>query len=126
MAATFCWTPHRAAELNRKEAAEALLDYGCNPAIAECNGRTAIHLAARGGHVEMLQTITVGHWFSRFWFLCSVGSGFCGFGGHSLSRQDYLVVFRGGSSHLGQPVRLDCGSCVGSLAHADSPPRAAA
>eukprot|EP00983_Pelagomonas_calceolata_P119114 1160570-Pelagomonas_calceolata.AAC.3 len=50
---------NRAAELNRVQAAEALLDYGIDITIPESNGRTAVHLAARAGHTDMLQTIMV-------------------------------------------------------------------
>ena len=42
------------------EAAEALLDYGCEVAKKECNGRTAVHLAARSADAEMLKTIMDG------------------------------------------------------------------
>ncbi|MEW5320469.1 MAG: hypothetical protein WDW38_011539 [Sanguina aurantia] len=48
---------HWAAETNSIECAEALMDYGCDPGVTECNGRTPIHLAARNGHVEMLRTL---------------------------------------------------------------------
>ncbi|KAF5837726.1 ankyrin repeat-containing domain protein [Dunaliella salina] len=51
---------HWAAELNRIQAAEALLDYGIDITIPESTGRTAVHLAARAGHAGMLQTITEG------------------------------------------------------------------
>uniref|UniRef100_A0A7S3QTA9 Uncharacterized protein n=1 Tax=Dunaliella tertiolecta TaxID=3047 RepID=A0A7S3QTA9_DUNTE len=51
---------HWAAELNRVQAAEALLDYGIDITIPESNGRTAVHLAARAGHTDMLQTIMEG------------------------------------------------------------------
>lgn len=36
---------HWAAELNHIEAAEALLDYGCDPLAVECNGRWAHAIA---------------------------------------------------------------------------------
>ncbi|KAL6745127.1 ankyrin repeat-containing domain protein [Haematococcus lacustris] len=48
---------HWAAECNQVEAAEALLDYGCDVTACECNGRTAVHLAAREGHAGMLQAL---------------------------------------------------------------------
>uniref|UniRef100_A0A7S0S0X3 Uncharacterized protein n=1 Tax=Chlamydomonas leiostraca TaxID=1034604 RepID=A0A7S0S0X3_9CHLO len=48
---------HWAAEMGRIEAAEALMDYGVDVAAQECNGRTAIHLAAREGHADMLRTM---------------------------------------------------------------------
>lgn len=51
---------HWAAELGHIEAAEALLDYGCEVAKRECNGRTAVHLAARSVDAEMLKTLMEG------------------------------------------------------------------
>lgn len=37
----------QAAEMNQCEVAECLLDYGVDPFATECNGRTAVHFAAR-------------------------------------------------------------------------------
>ena len=51
---------HWAAEMGHIEAAEALLDYGCEVAKKECNGRTAVHLAARSADAEMLKTLMDG------------------------------------------------------------------
>ena len=51
---------HWAAEMGHIEAAEALLDYGCEVAKKECNGRTAVHLAARSADAEMLKTLMEG------------------------------------------------------------------
>lgn len=49
----------RAAELGRIQAAEALLDYGIDPSIPEASGRTSVHLAAKSGNPQMLETIMV-------------------------------------------------------------------
>eukprot|EP00199_Chlamydomonas_sp_CCMP681_P008551 CAMPEP_0119102108 /NCGR_PEP_ID=MMETSP1180-20130426/966_1 /TAXON_ID=3052 ORGANISM="Chlamydomonas cf sp, Strain CCMP681" /NCGR_SAMPLE_ID=MMETSP1180 /ASSEMBLY_ACC=CAM_ASM_000741 /LENGTH=151 /DNA_ID=CAMNT_0007086335 /DNA_START=110 /DNA_END=565 /DNA_ORIENTATION=- len=48
---------HWAAEMGHIQAAEALLDYGIKADAVECNGRTAVHLAARSCNPEMLQVI---------------------------------------------------------------------
>lgn len=46
--------------MNRISTVEALLDYGIDPTLVEhSGGRSAIHLAARAGHVEMLDTLVV-------------------------------------------------------------------
>ncbi|MEW5306548.1 MAG: hypothetical protein WDW36_009004 [Sanguina aurantia] len=48
---------HWAAEMGHLQTAEVLLDYGCDVAALECNGRTAVHLAARSCDAEMIQTL---------------------------------------------------------------------
>ncbi|GIL93449.1 hypothetical protein Vretimale_12719 [Volvox reticuliferus] len=48
---------HWAAELGHVDAAELLIDYGIDVKAVECNGRTAVHLAARSGDRGMLECI---------------------------------------------------------------------
>ncbi|EFJ44495.1 hypothetical protein VOLCADRAFT_106351 [Volvox carteri f. nagariensis] len=48
---------HWAAELGNIEAAELLIDFGIDVKAVECNGRTAVHLAARSGDRGMLECI---------------------------------------------------------------------
>ncbi|GIL50507.1 hypothetical protein Vafri_6684 [Volvox africanus] len=48
---------HWAAELGHVDAAELLIDYGIDVKAVECNGRTAVHLAARSGDRTMLECI---------------------------------------------------------------------
>ncbi|WIA13754.1 hypothetical protein OEZ85_007304 [Tetradesmus obliquus] len=45
---------HWAAECNQIEAAQTLIDYGCNVKALEGMGRTAVHMAARAAGAEML------------------------------------------------------------------------
>ncbi|KAJ9531796.1 hypothetical protein QJQ45_021948, partial [Haematococcus lacustris] len=48
---------HWAAEMGHVNVASVLKDYGINVGATECNGRTAIHLAARAGNAKMLATL---------------------------------------------------------------------
>ncbi|GFR40273.1 hypothetical protein Agub_g453 [Astrephomene gubernaculifera] len=48
---------HWAAELGHIDVAELLIDYGVDVKAVECNGRTAVHLAARSGDRAMLECI---------------------------------------------------------------------
>eukprot|EP00882_Tetradesmus_deserticola_P006660 GHRQ01007013.1.p1 GENE.GHRQ01007013.1~~GHRQ01007013.1.p1 ORF type:complete len:195 (+),score=75.21 GHRQ01007013.1:144-728(+) len=45
---------HWAAECNQIEAAQTLIDYGCNSSALEGMGRTAVHMAARAAGSAML------------------------------------------------------------------------
>eukprot|EP00955_Chlamydomonas_euryale_P103832 365526-Chlamydomonas_euryale.AAC.12 len=36
---------------------EALIDYGADVKLSECNGRTPLHLAARGCHVDAMRAL---------------------------------------------------------------------
>ncbi|WIA33907.1 hypothetical protein OEZ86_007006 [Tetradesmus obliquus] len=45
---------HWAAECNQIDAAQTLIDYGCNVKALEGMGRTAVHMAARAAGAEML------------------------------------------------------------------------
>mmetsp|Transcript_40244 Transcript_40244/g.89357 ORF Transcript_40244/g.89357 Transcript_40244/m.89357 type:complete len:193 (-) Transcript_40244:691-1269(-) len=51
---------HWAAELQNYDVAAALMDYGCDINAVECNGRTAVHLAARAADRTMLDTLLTG------------------------------------------------------------------
>lgn len=51
---------HWAAECGHVEVVEALIDYGCDRRLTECNGRSPIHLAARGLHVPVLKSLLEG------------------------------------------------------------------
>ncbi|KAG2437503.1 hypothetical protein HXX76_006152 [Chlamydomonas incerta] len=55
---TLARTPlHWAAELGNVKTAELLIDFGVDVKAVECNGRTAVHLAARSGDRAMLETL---------------------------------------------------------------------
>ncbi|KAG1664747.1 hypothetical protein FOA52_004755 [Chlamydomonas sp. UWO 241] len=45
---------HWAAELGQVGVIEALMDYGADVTLTECNGRNAMHLAARSCHMEVM------------------------------------------------------------------------
>lgn len=48
---------HWAAEMGHRDAAQLLIDYGIDRKLTECNGRTAVHLAARNADADMLKLL---------------------------------------------------------------------
>ncbi|KAI8467738.1 MAG: ankyrin repeat-containing domain protein [Monoraphidium minutum] len=51
---------HWAAEMGHHDTAKTLLDFGVELTTLDCTGRTAVHLAAKGGDAEMLSLLLQG------------------------------------------------------------------
>lgn len=51
---------HRAAEMGHVNVIETLIDYGADVKLADCNGRSAMHHAARACQVEAMEALLEG------------------------------------------------------------------